>query len=396
MADYSVRKGISQMETYAVETVTADIILNANENNFPMPEPVSASIVAKTAGFPFNRYPPVNAENLCEAIAEEIELDPDCIRIGNGSAELLRLACYVFGGPGKKIAVPFPSCSMYGEFASLSDSNVLPYPLTEDGFIDAEILIKIYEQERPAAIIICNPNNPTGNYNTLAVVEEVIAHVECPVLLDEAYMEFADGSEVPSGDMRPLQKLWLVAGSALCLLPKYSNLIVFRSFSKAYGLAGLRCGYAAGAIGLMRQLGKALLPYHVNAYTLMVAKTVYDNKQLYKEQIKLIRHERERMSSYLEKLGFKVYPSKANFLCCSAQGDLSSDLAEMYGEQYDEDLPEQEAAGKMVFRYLLKNSILVADFTTHPILLGSIRITIGTPEENSVLLTKITELVVGL
>ncbi len=396
MADYSVRKGIAQIEDYTVETVTADIIVNANENNLPMPESVAAVVCAKTTNFPFNRYPPVKAEYLSEAIAEALELEADCVRIGNGSAELLRLACYAFGGPGKKIAIPFPSFSMYGEFASLSDSDVVRYPLTENGFIDTELLLEFCQQEQPDVLIVCNPNNPTGNYNPLSVIEKIAANVECPVLLDEAYIEFADGSEVPPGDMRPLNKLWLVAGSGVCLLPKYGNLMVFRTFSKAYGLAGLRCGYAAGSVGMMRQLGKAILPYPVSSYTLMVAKTVYDNKQLYKEQFKLIRQEREKMSAYLEKLGFMVYPSGANFVCCKAMGELTFKLAEKYTLQYEEALQEQVAAGKYIFRYLLDNGILIADFTNQPSLEGCLRISIGTPEENNIILAKLTELVAGL
>lgn len=396
MADYSVRKGIAQIDDYAVETVAADIIVNANENNFPMPDVVAEAICAKTAGFPFNRYPPVKAEILSDAIAEALELDPSCVRIGNGSAELLRLACYAFGGQGKKIAIPFPSFSMYGEFAALSDSDIVRYPLTEDGFLDADLLLEFCEQEQPDVLIVCNPNNPTGNYNPLSVIEKIAANVDCPVLLDEAYIEYADGSEVPPGDMRPLNKLWLVAGSGVCLLPKYGNLIVFRTFSKAYGLAGLRCGYAAGSIGLMRQLGKALLPYHVGSYTLMAAKTVYDNKQLYKEQFKLVRQEREKMSAYLEKLGFKVYPSGANFLCFKAVDALQSQLADKYYEKYDDSLSEQEASGKLIFKYLLDNSILVADFTSYPALEGCIRVSIGTPDENTTILAKLTELAAGI
>lgn len=396
MADYSMRKGIAQIEDYTVETVTADIIVNANENNLPMPEAVTAAICNKTASFPFHRYPPVKAEYLSEAIADALEVEPDCVRIGNGSAELLRLACYAFGGQGRKIAIPFPSFSMYGEFATLSDSDVVRYPLTEEGFLDAELLLEFCQQEQPDVLIICNPNNPTGNYNQLSVIEKIVSNVDCPVLLDEAYIEFADGSEVPPGDMRPLNKLWLVAGSGICLLPKYGNLMVFRTFSKAYGLAGLRCGYAVGSIGIMRQLGKALLPYQVSAYTLMVAKTIYDNKQLYKEQFKLIRQEREKLSAYLEKLGFMVYQSSANFVCCKTMGELTTKLAEQYASKYEEVLPEQEAAGKLIFKYLLDNGILVADFINQPALEGCIRISIGTPEENNIILTKLTELVAGV
>jgi histidinol-phosphate aminotransferase len=102
-------------------------------------------------------------------------------------------------------------------------------------------------------------------------MEQIIANVDCPVIMDEAYMEFAKGSGVDPQDLRPLNKLKQVAGSTLALTGKYSNFMVFRTFSKAYGLAGMRCGYAVGSAVLMRVLGKTLLPYHVNGYSLMAA-----------------------------------------------------------------------------------------------------------------------------
>ena len=254
MQEFSVRKSIEAMEEYAVESVAADIIVNANESNYPLPQEVAAAITARTAHFPFNRYPPIKGENLCQAIADELGLDADCVKVGNGSSELLEKACYVFGGPGKKIAVPWPSFSMYGEYADLSESETLRYPLTEEGYVDADAVIALCKEQQPSLLIVCNPNNPTGNYNSLAAMEKIIANVDCPVIMDEAYMEFADGKELPPNDMRPLHKLWLVAGSTMSLVGRYSNLMVFRTFSKAYGLAGLRCGYAVGAAGLMRQL----------------------------------------------------------------------------------------------------------------------------------------------
>ena len=265
MSSFTVRQSIEAMEEYAVESVAADIIVNANESNYPLPQEIAEKITQRTARFPFNRYPPIKSENLCEVIAKELDVDIDCVKIGNGSSELLEKACYVFGGPGKKIAVPWPSFSMYGEYAALSDSEEVRYPLTAEGFVDADSVISFCKEQQPSLLIVCNPNNPTGNYNSLAAMEKILANVDCPVIMDEAYMEFADGKELAPNDLRPMHKLWLVAGSTLSLVGRYSNLMVFRTFSKAYGLAGLRCGYAVGALGLVRQLGKALLPYHVNA-----------------------------------------------------------------------------------------------------------------------------------
>lgn len=394
MSEFSVRKSIEAMEEYSVESVAADIIVNANESNYPVPEEIAQSVAARTARFPFNRYPPIKSENLCEVIAKELDVDVDCVKIGNGSSELLEKACYVFGGPGKKIAVPWPSFSMYGEYADLSDSIAVRYPLTREGYVDADAVIDFCKKEQPSLLIVCNPNNPTGNYNSLAAMEKIIANVDCPVIMDEAYMEFADGKELPPNDMRPLNKLWLVAGSTLSLLGKYSNFMVFRTFSKAYGLAGMRCGYAVGALGLVRQLGKALLPYHVNAYTLMVAKTIYENKELYKERIKTIRAERDKMAFYMQKLGFRVWPTATNFVMLRAEGELAEQLAKAYYAKYGKDLTEQAASGKMIFKYYLENSILVRDFTTHPVLTGALRITVGLPEENKQILAKLTELVV--
>ncbi len=392
MSEFSVRKSIEAMEEYEVESIAADIIVNANESNYPVPAEIVVDVAARTADFPFNRYPPIKAENLCEVIAKELDVDSECVKIGNGSSELLEKACYVFGGAGKKIAVPWPSFSMYGEYADLSDSVPVRYPLTADGYVDADAVIEFCKQEQPALLIVCNPNNPTGNYNSLASMEKIIANVDCPVIMDEAYMEFADGKELAPNDLRPLNKLWLVAGSTLSLLNKYNNFMVFRTFSKAYGLAGMRCGYAVGARMLTRQLGKALLPYHVNAYTLMVAKAIYEHKELYKERLKTIRAERDAMANRMRELGFRVWPTATNFVMLRAEGELAKQLAQVYYAKYGKNLPEQQASGKLIFKYYLENSILVRDFTGHPVLTGALRISVGLPEENKRILAKLTEL----
>ena len=395
MKEFSVRPSLVSMEEYSVEHVAADIIVNANESNYPLPAPVAEKIAARLAAFPFNRYPPMKAETLSEAIAAELGAAPGCVAIGNGSSELLEKACYAFGGSGKKIAFPYPSFSMYGEYAALADSIAAPYPLTEEGYIDADSVIAFCRREQPSLLIVCNPNNPTGNYNKLAAMEKIIASVSCPVIMDEAYMEFADGKEVDPKDSRPLDKLWLVAGSTLSLLGKYSNLMVFRTFSKAYGLAGLRCGYAVGSSSLIRTLGKSLLPYLVNAFTLMAAKTVYENKLLYKERIKTVKAERDKMTAYVKQLGFRVWPTATNFFTFRAEGSLMQRLAAAYGKKYDARLARenpQAASGKLIFNHLLADSILVRDYTSHARLTGCLRITVGLPEENKLILQSLTAL----
>lgn len=396
MSEYAVRQSIASMEEYSVETVEADIIVNANESNYPIPEVIGEQIAELAKGFPFNRYPPMKSENLAEAIAKEFNVNPNCVVVSNGSSELLEKVCYTFGGAGKKIAVPWPSFSMYLEYAELADSIPVKYPLTKDGYVDADVVIEMCQREQPALLIICNPNNPTGNYNELAVMEKILANVDCPVVMDEAYMEFADGKGVDPNDMRPLDKLWLVAGSTLSLLNKYSNFMVFKTFSKCYGLAGLRCGYGIGAQGLMRQLSKSVLPYTVNAFSLLAAKIVFENKQLYRERTKLIRAERDAMANELKEMGFYVYDTATNFVCFRAEGELREKLAAAYKAKFSDRLPEQVASGKLLFKYFMANSILTRDFTGHPVLTGCLRITVGTPEENKVIMEKLRELLAAV
>lgn len=387
MDEFNVRQSIENLSGYTVQHVEAKIIADTNESNYPMPEEVKKKILAMTEAFPFHRYPPIKAENLSETIAKELDLPNDNVRIGNGAGELLQKACYAFGGSGKKIAFPVPSYDMYATYVQLSDSEAAPYRLTEDGYLDAEAVINFCNSEQVALLIICNPNNPTGNYNPLPQVERIIASVKCPVVVDEACMEFAGGRDVDSLDMRPLNKIWLVAGSVLTISGKYSNLLCIRTFSKAYGLAGLRCGYAVGCSGIIRILGKTLLPYQVNAYTLMAAKLVYENKLLYRELIKKVVQERQLLVDFLQQQGFEVWPSAANFVLFRANGRMAEILAESHDEVYgrDEKMTVLEKSGHFIYRYLLSHGILTADLAACPQLSGSIRLTVVLPEENEII-----------
>ena len=393
VSEIAIRSSLAGLEEYEVETIEAKIIVNANESNYPVPAPVQAELEEKTKGFAFNRYPPIKCETLSALIAETLGVDIDKVRIGNGSSELLQMACYAFGGTGRKIAVPYPSFSMYGVYAQMSDSEVLRYPLNVEGFLDAEAVIAFCKENQPNLLILNNPNNPTGNYNPLPVIEQIIANVECPIIVDEAYMEFARGEGVDPRDLRPLSQLKLVAGSALALLNKYNNFLVYKTFSKAYSLAGMRVGYSVGSIALSRILGKTLLPYHVNAYSLMAAEACYKNRDAFRKQIEEIRSQRELMIAEFKELGMKVWPTETNFICYSPEGKLQELLAKAYDEKFGySNLSQATRAGKMIFKAMLAEKILLRDFTEHPVLQGCIRQTVGLPEENAVVMNRIKNL----
>ena len=178
MSDLLARESLARIEDYQVETVPdADIVVNANETSWDMTPEIRLELGTRLAEHAFNRYPSMHGEDLCQAIADRLGFDPAQVAIGNGSSELLEKACFAFGGAGRKIASANPSFSMYQTYAILADSQPVLFPLTVDGFVDPEGVISFCKEEKPALLIICNPNNPTGNFNPKASMEKIIRSV---------------------------------------------------------------------------------------------------------------------------------------------------------------------------------------------------------------------------
>ena len=235
MLDLAIRPSLERLEEYVVETIDADIVVNANESNYPLPEAVRSEIEAETGKVAFNRYPPMRGDSLRVLIADALGIDPDKVRVGNGSSELLQMACYAFGGIGRRIAVPYPSFSMYSVYARLSDSDVLQYPLTVDGFLDAEALIAFCRAKRPHLLIINNPNNPTGavyQKETLEQLCKLARENNILILADEIYNQLDYENQYVS-------------------IASFENMkdytIIVNGFSKAYAMTGWRMGYIASS-----------------------------------------------------------------------------------------------------------------------------------------------------
>ncbi|WP_432642572.1 pyridoxal phosphate-dependent aminotransferase [Acidaminococcus sp.] len=382
MSNIQPRDTLARIEEYQVETVPdADIIVNANETNWDMTPELRLELGQRLAEHAFNRYPSMHGEDLCAAIGETLGFDPAQVVLGNGSSELLEKACYAFGGPGRKIASPAPSFSMYQTYAVLADSEPVLFPLTADGFVDPDVVIDFAREQKPALLIICNPNNPTGNYNSHETMEKIIRSVECPVIMDEAYMEFT----VEEGDPKTL--------STLNLVNEVDNLLVLRTFSKAYGLANLRIGYGIGSPAVMKILKKVLLPYTVNGFSILTAELLFSKPEVLKERVDMVVTGRRYLREHLESMGFRVLPSATNFLLAMPAGKVLDKLADKAGAR---DLPSAEkarAAGSCLFHELLKKRVLVRDFSQNSRLPGGLRISIGTAEENPKIIGAIKEIV---
>ncbi len=335
------RPGLEELKSYAVAEETGFAVkLDANERSADLPAAVRECVLSRLASLEFHRYPDMAAMALRTKIADAYGLQPENILIGNGSSQLLEVMCYAFGGAGRSILFPAPSFSMYGTYVKLADSRAVPVMLAEDFSLSPDKMLAAAAEHQASLVILCNPNNPTGNSIPAKDIEAIIAGADCPVVVDEAYMEFYGQSAAP-------------------LLAKYQNLIIARTFSKAYGLASARVGYLLAAPALTAIISKVLMPYHANSLSLAAAEVVFDMRQEFQPDIEQTISERKRLAARLQEFAaITVYPSATNFLLLRTP--QAKELAE----------------------YLASQSISIRDFSSAPGLTNCLRITIGTADEN--------------
>lgn len=345
------RPGLEAMQSYAagIPETDFDIKMDNNERPANLPEEVRQKVLEVLSGVQFHRYPDMTTKGLRTKIAAAYGATPNQVLIGNGSSQLLEAMCYAFGGAGRSIVYPVPSFSMYATYVKLSDSLAVPVSLEQDFSLSPDKVLAAAMDNKASLILLCNPNNPTGNAMRTADVETIVAGASCPVVVDEAYMEF-------------------YGPSALSLLPKYPNLIIARTFSKAYGLASARVGYLLGSEALTGIIGKVLLPYHMNALSLAVAEVVFDCREAFVPGIEKLVSERKRLTHQLQRWpDIVVFPSETNFLLVSSPqaGELAA--------------------------FLAGRSIAIRDYSQAVgRLAGCLRISVGTEEENNQLLQAVT------
>ena len=313
MADFSVRHSLADLEEYEVETIDADIVVNANESNYPLPAVVQQDIAARMQDFSYNRYPPMKCETLCALLAEQLGIDTDKVRVGNGSSELLQMACYAFGGVGRKIAVPYPSFSMYGVYAQMSDSEVLHYPLTVDGYLDADAVLRFCRDEQPDLLILNNPNNPTGRLIADDLLEEILRicrEKNIALFVDECFLSLSDGGV----DLTPS-------------LSDFPQLFILKAFTKSFGMAGLRLGYGLSADeALLRKMSAAVPPWNVSTLAQAAGVAALGDAELLERNRAIIRAERPWLEEKLRKFGFWVCPSQVNYILFRGDVGLTEQL----------------------------------------------------------------------
>lgn len=313
----------------------ANIFLDANENALGSPiTPV------------LNRYPDPYQRKLRRKIAELLEVSPENIVLGNGSDELIDLLIRATIAPNEdQIWITEPSYGMYEVSAALQEAVVKKISLNED-FDIADTLLATEFTERAKLLFLCSPNNPSGNLLSQKKIETLLVRFPGLVVIDEAYIDFSD------------VKGWIPR------LEDFSNLVVLRTLSKSWGMAGARLG-----IGVMTKELRAVLdaikpPYNLNSLSAEAALSALQQTSWQKECLRILTHERERLVMDLKNLQFveKIYPSVANFILIKVK-----DADALYGS-------------------LLRKGIIVRNRNSVPGCKNCLRITIGSPEENTALL----------
>ncbi|HEU4834642.1 MAG TPA: aminotransferase class I/II-fold pyridoxal phosphate-dependent enzyme, partial [Pyrinomonadaceae bacterium] len=293
----AIKPSVRAVRAYTLAAHRASVKLNQNENPWDAPARIKDEVMRRFAARKWSQYPDFVPAHLNECLAGFAGWRPDGIIAGNGSNELIQALLMVTMEPGKTLLLSEPTFTLYRQVATVLGGKVETVSLTPALRYDAEALQRFIEEKQPDVTIICSPNNPTGCVIDDAALRTLLKTARGLVVIDEAYHEFADRSVVP-------------------LLQEYENLIVLRTFSKAMAAAALRIGYLLASPGLVREIGKAVLPYNVNVFSQVAAEVAVENYESeLRPLVKEIVSERDRLFAALTQIdGLEPVASQANFM----------------------------------------------------------------------------------
>jgi histidinol-phosphate aminotransferase len=293
-----------------------------------------------------NQYPSPYSDRLRDALGELYSLPPEDFVVGNGSDEALDIIFKSFLEPGEGVILPYPGYSLHSYFVKVNAGRPVFVDLKDDFQLDVEKL----NRAKGKVLLLCNPNNPTSNTFRHQDIEAVIEGVpDRIVVVDEAYGEFAGKSFIPE-------------------LEDYENVIVTRTFSKAYALAGMRIGYAVSNPELADVMQRVKIPYSLNRVSEAVALKALKDQEFVRHSVKVVNEGRKQLHEGLERLGFQVFLSEANFILF--KGNLDH---------------------KLLVERLAKKGVMIRDFGDKRRMENCVRTTIGTERMNQLLLDKLAE-----
>lgn len=334
------REDLAAVEPYVSPQIPARVRLNTNESPYPPPPDLIEEVARRTERAGLNRYPDRDADRLLDSLASHTGLARETIWVANGSNEVFMHLFLAFGGPGRKALVFVPTYTLHVLIPRIAGTRVIEIPRTEEFLIDIDGAVSAIRREEPEIVIVCSPNNPTGLCEPRAAVEELVRVAPGLVVVDEAYGEFAPASS-----------------SVVDLLAAHESLVVVKTLSKAWRLAGVRVGYMLGTPSLVGELARVRLPYHLPTFTQFAACAALERKVDTLEHIEAIKAERDKISVELQAMGLKAYPSDANFVLFEVD----------------------DAAA--VWEALLARGVLVRRYSDVPELKNCLRVSAGLPED---------------
>lgn len=348
------RKNISAMTAYVPgEQIDSPgiIKLNTNENPYP-PSPEVSKAMAACNVDRLRQYPPPKASTLQNSIAQIHQLDTANVIVTNGGDELLRMAIATFVEPGEKIAIARPTYTLYQVLADAHGAQMVTFELDANWKLPANYADLLNDSGAKLAFLV-NPHAPSGTLLSLEEISEVVTHYNGVLLLDEAYIDFVDPDSANGSEQ---------------LLQNHDNILILRTFSKGYSLAGLRMGYGLARPSLIEPLMKTKDSYNTDLISQALANAAINDQAYARSTWDKVRDERGRVTAALRDAGFTVPDSQTNFILATVPPGNSAET---------------------IYLNLKDKNILVRYFKNEDRLSNMLRITIGTPDENQSLLDEL-------
>jgi len=347
-----IRPAVRNQSEYVVDTPSGiDVKLNQNESPFDLPDDLKDELLDDFREIGWNRYPTEQPERLRRALADHDGVTPDHIIVGNGSNEITYTFGLAFLDPGDPVVLPRPMFSLYAKVARLQDAELTSVAPRDDLRFDTDGLVEAVRATEARLTVLATPNNPTGRAMTIDEIERVAAASPGVVVVDEAYVEFNDEP------------------SAVTLIDEHPNVLVLRTLSKAFGLAGARLGYLIARPPVVRDLMKSRLPFMVDRFAEETALRVLERPSLLESRVRRIQVSITELTEALRGMEtVDVVPSAANFVIFTTP--MSADWLQ---------------------DRLADRGVLVRNMGGYPELEGYLRVNAGTRPENKAFLTALEE-----
>jgi len=345
----SLKQGVLKNKAYTLKPIETGIKLNQNESPFDLPVNIKEKILDRLRKKNWSIYPDFTPEDLYKKVAKYLNIRKENLLLGNGSNEMIFTIMAAMLETGKKLIISEPTFTVYKLVASNLNAEVISILQNEDF---SNKIDKITEKAaiQGSLTVIASPNSPTGTFTKRSDLIKIIEASGGIVVVDEAYIQF--GGE-----------------TVIDLIDKYDNLIILRTFSKAFGLAGLRIGMMISNNELITELSKVKLPYNINIFTLATLDILLDNPEIIDNTVsKIIEYRDYLQKEFLKIRSIKATPASANFFLVRIKDS------------------------EFLYNKLLEYDILVRDFSNYPMLDNCLRISVGNKDENELLIRALKEI----